>query len=266
MPIPFTSKIYDVGIFPTTRTITSMKTRIFSKPFGSPDERIMAAVSSFSGGGSSKTVEEIKGIGMGDIILDLAAGETTIDDLSISRAAFFGDNLLQAMGFAGGVDGLLRTLQGVRYPVDLSQQIIGFVVNDGVNQWYDDPQKEYEFSKKGPLTKDGYVNGNFAADASNKFYNAYQISSGNLGKMTETDLANRADGHNGLSISVITYAYENCWITSWQKGDYSTSGGLITESMNLKCTRVTNGDADYWSQLQKTAFTFGASNSSTTTA
>lgn len=263
MSIPQSSKIYDVGIFPTTRTITSMKTRIYSMPFNQSNFSLMAAVSSFTGGGSNKTSEEIRGIGMGDIILDLAVGETTLDDINISRAAFFGDNLLQAMGFAGGVDGLCRSLQGVRYPITLTQEILGFVIDPvsggslttNKNQsfspntnWYDDPGAEYLWAKNAS-----------AADkqaASKKFASLY----GSEAPITQTStlLNSNGDKNAALSLSVITYQFENAWITSYQRGDFAANGSLITETMTLKYTRITNGDPSYWPDLQKTAFSFGS--------
>lgn len=119
------------GAMPHSRHVLSSRVRIlgvgFNKNLSSDatkeDYQVVGAISSF-GVSQSRTLEPVRGIGMGDHIIEMVPGQSEPISLSISRAALAMSNLFQEFGYAGGVDGIVRALKHHRYPVDIKQETL----------------------------------------------------------------------------------------------------------------------------------------------
>ena len=122
------SHIYDYNSSPNTRAAISQKVRILSPVYKPGDQNNnllyqLGVCSSFSAD-FNRGVEDIRGIGFGDQIAERVPGVSDPVDCSIERTLMYLSNGHQAFGFAGGVDGPVRTLQHHRWPFDIEQQLV----------------------------------------------------------------------------------------------------------------------------------------------
>lgn len=122
------SHIYDYNASPNTRAAISQKVRVLSpvyRPGVSNNSLLyqLGVVSSFTYD-LSKSADPIRGIGFGDQIAERVPSVQGEVDVSLERTLLYLSNAHQAMGFAGGVDGPVRTLQHHRWPFDMEQQLV----------------------------------------------------------------------------------------------------------------------------------------------
>lgn len=119
------SPIYNYGTSANTRVATSQKVRLLAPAYGQRDRQLtqMGVVSSFSMD-SNKTVDEVRGIGFGDVIAELVPSITQASSGTMERALMYLSNIFQSVGYAGGVDGPVRSLAHHRWPFDLEQQVV----------------------------------------------------------------------------------------------------------------------------------------------
>ena len=122
------SHIYDYNSSPNTRAAISQKVRILTPVYKPGQEQNnllyqLGVCSSFSAD-FNRSVEDIRGIGFGDQIAERVPGVSDPVDVSIERTLMYLSNGHQAFGFAGGVDGPVRTLQHHRWPFDIEQQLV----------------------------------------------------------------------------------------------------------------------------------------------
>ena len=123
------SDIYRKGFSPQTRSITSSRNRLFAVPAGEDSvSKALGVVSSFAPTDARNT-EAVRGIGFGDQIAELVPGMSDPIGITLSRTALYQQNVFQALGYKGGIDGLVRALKHHRWPFDLRQEIVISEVN-----------------------------------------------------------------------------------------------------------------------------------------
>lgn len=204
-----TSSLYDFGTSPNTRAAVSQKVRIMAPSFGSGSGdslKQIGVLSEFSPS-ISRDVTEIRGIGFGDKVAELVPGVTTAPTGSFTRSLLYLSNLWQATGYAGGVDGICRSLAHHRWPFDIEQQMVFSTLAD----------KDLGVPNEG-------------TDAENT--RRIQFPS-------VSDAFPSAPGHSAL----ITY-YEACWFTDWS-ASFAADSGMIQESGSVMITDVHDARSDY---------------------
>jgi hypothetical protein len=117
------NEIYRRGTTPNTRIAISQKNKLYSVGRGQTTFSQIGVVSSF-GLSESRAVDEVRGMGYGDQIAELVPGVTGAMSISISRTLLYLANAFQVMGYAGGIDGLVRSLKHHQWPFDLKQELV----------------------------------------------------------------------------------------------------------------------------------------------
>jgi hypothetical protein len=203
-----TSSLYKYNSSPNTRAVISQKVRILTPVYGG-DEGLLyqiGVVNSFDAGSSSRDVTEVRGIGFGDQIAELVPGVTGVVSVSMERTLLYLSNGHQAFGYAGGVDGPVRTLQQHRWPFDIEQQIVLSTTAD---------------QETDGITSEGLKDIDFSA----------QNASG--GDQFKDASGNPSQKHK----AIITY-FEACWLTEVAFGAMTTDGGIIGQSCSASVTDV----------------------------
>jgi len=72
----------------------------------------------------SRTIEEVRGIGFGDKVAEAVPSITPMATSSFNRTLLYQCNMWQATGYAGGVDGPVRSLAHHRWPFDIEMQLV----------------------------------------------------------------------------------------------------------------------------------------------
>jgi hypothetical protein len=204
-----TSSLYKFNSSPNTRAVISQKVRILTPAYGGDAGLLyqIGVVNSFDAGSSSRDTSEIRGVGFGDQIAELVPGITQKHSATAERALLYLSNNHQAFGYAGGVDGPVRTLQHHRWPFDVEQQTV--------------------FSS----IADAEANGSTAVGLKSVDFSGQNVSGA----------AQAYDGQEGRPDqshrALITY-YEGCWITEASFGGVTTDGGVISTSCNFDITDV----------------------------
>lgn len=217
-----TSALYKFNASPNTRAVVSQKCRILTPAYGSGDGLLyqIGVVASFSISGSSRSAEPYRGVGFGDQIAELVPGVSDPHSASFTRTLLYLSNAHQAFGFAGGVDGPVRTLQHHRWPFDIEQQLVFSTLADT------------EAPATGPK---GLVNVDFTSqNATNGVLTTDELIDEIAGIVTSA--APGVAGSNKHK-ALITYC-EGCWITSMDHGEMSADGGIIQQSIEAQITDV----------------------------
>lgn len=212
------SYLYDYGTTPNTRTAVSQKVRILAPVFGATTQALyqMGVVSSFSPGASSRTVEEIRGIGYGDMIAELVPSITAAHTATIERALLYLSNLCQALGYAGGVDGPVRSLAHHRWPFDLEMQLVFSTLAD----------MDLGVANHGTSAPTG---GGFGQGVRPVRYPNLALGQ---------PVTNPYPGTGTLGHSAIITMYEACWLTSWQGAVATKDSGQIMETGEVMISDV----------------------------
>ena len=213
------SALYKFNSSPNTRAVVSQKCRVLTPAYGSDDGLLyqIGVVASFSISASSRGAEPYRGVGFGDQIAELVPGVSDPHSASFTRTLLYLSNAHQAFGYAGGVDGPVRTLQQHRWPFDIEQQLVFSTLADT------------EAPSSGP---DGLINVDFSTQ------NATQGVGASDDGANEANSAN-APGKAGSQKhkALITYC-KGCWITSMDHGEMSADGGIIQQSIEAQITDV----------------------------
>lgn len=220
------SALYKFNSTPNTRSVLSQKCRVLTPAYGSSDGLLyqIGVVSSFSAGSSARGADPIRGIGFGDQIAELVPGITGEHSLSFDRALLYLSNAHQAFGYAGGIDGPVRTLQQHRWPFDVEQQIVFSSLADTETEGKDaEGLVDIDFSTQNATTSGAYSG--VQADP-----NAQPDPDA---EVPRNDYAVSQQKHKAL----ITY-FEGCWMTDIGFGDISADGGVITQSVSATATDV----------------------------
>lgn len=214
-----TSALYKFNSSPNTRAVISQKCRILTPAYGSDDGLLyqIGVVASFSISGSSRGADPYRGVGFGDQIAELVPGVSDPHSASFTRTLLYLSNAHQAFGYAGGIDGPVRTLQQHRWPFDIEQQLVFSTIAD---------------TETANSTAKGLVDVDFTSQ------NATQgVGAAEDGATTANSVA--APGQTGSQKhkALITYC-EGCWITSMDHGEMSADGGIIQQSIEAQITDV----------------------------
>jgi len=211
-----TSYVYDFGTTPNTRTAVSQKVRLLTPHYGNLQALHQMGVISTFNPTQSRAIEPVRGVGFGDKIAELVPGVTEPTTGSFERALLYLCNLWQASGYAGGVDGPVRSLADHRWPFDIEQQLVFSTLVDvdlGVpNQGLSGTSGQFD----GGIKAIGFPQ--VTADAQRGDY-----PGGNPGE-------NR--GH-----SAIITIYEACWFTSWS-ASFAKDAGIIMETGDVSVSDV----------------------------
>jgi hypothetical protein len=122
-PADSTNYIYRQGTAPNTRAAISQKNKVFGYMVGTKEFRQIGVVSEF-GHDESRTIDPIRGVGFGDQVAELVPGVTEPMTLTLNRTLMYAVNLFQALGYKGGVTGLVRSLKHHRWPFDIKQEMV----------------------------------------------------------------------------------------------------------------------------------------------
>lgn len=117
------SDVYKKGYSPQTRAIHSSRNSLFAIAAGGSSAQVLGVVSNFSPT-DARDVEAVRGIGFGDQIAELVPQMSQPITITLTRTALYEMNVFQALGYKGGVDGLVRALKHHRWPFDLRQEIV----------------------------------------------------------------------------------------------------------------------------------------------
>ena len=203
-----TSYIYNMGTSPNTRVAVSQKSRVLSPHYGNTRAMHQMGVLGTFTPNQSKNVENYRGIGFGDKVAELVPGVTEPATLDFERALMYLSNLWQALGYASGVDGPVRSLAHHRWPFDIEHQLVFSTLAD----------QDMGAPNKGQ----GYENGSFKGGV--KAIEYPQVTNDAATTSNEGGHPGAAPGHSAL-ITV----YEACWLTSWST-TYSRDSATVVES------------------------------------
>ncbi len=115
--------IYQQGSSPNTRVAISMKNRLWSTKYNGKGLSQIGVLQSFNTS-ENRSVEAVKAIGFGDRIVELVPGVTEPMDLRFNRTLLYTSTIMQELGYAGGVDGLVRSLRQHRWPFDIQSELV----------------------------------------------------------------------------------------------------------------------------------------------
>jgi len=219
------SYIYKLGTTPNTRTVVSQKVRILAPAYSGGDLLYQIGVLSNFAPTESRTIENVRGIGFGDIVAELVPGNTEPMTASCERTMLYLANLWQASGFASGVSGPVRSLRHHRWPFDIKQQVAFSVVSDA------------DYS--GSWDTGGTISGSgFDGGVQTQTYPAVtkDIASGDN---TGGNPANGVGSHTVL----ITY-YEGCWWSDWNT-TFQRDTAVVMENGTITITDVHDGASVY---------------------
>jgi hypothetical protein len=204
------SYLYDFGTSPETRVAVSQKVRLKAPVYGGTSKHQMGVVSSFNPS-ISRTIDAVRGIGFGDQIAELVPGVTDPETGSFERALLYLNNLWQATGYAGGVDGPVRSLRHHRWPFDIEQQIVfSTLVDNDLNA----ANTGIQATGTGTFTG-GHANATYP-EATDDLSSQYG---------------------QGAKHSALITMYEACWFNSWS-ATFSQDSGMIMESGDVTISDV----------------------------
>ncbi len=201
------SEIYKYGMSPDSRAVISQKIRLLTPSYGGDagTRYQLGVVSSFSYSGGSRSTEVVRGIGFGDVVADRVPGVTEPFTGTITRTLLYLSNMFQALGFAGGVDGPVRSVAHTRWPFDMEEQMVfTFMADEQVlNGGFGGTQ--------------GLVNIDFASQGVAK---------------VEPNTA-----YNQQHKALITF-FEGCWLTGVDIPGREAEGSKLEETGNVDITDV----------------------------
>ena len=226
------SYIYDYGPEVNTRAVVSQKVRLLAYDVNNtteeqPESQI-GALSNFSVT-DSRSNEALRGVGVGDRIMELIPGVTSTT-ISASRAALWLQNVMQAFGYKSGIDGIVRSLRHHRWPFDIKQEMVFS-----------------EIENLPPVGKTDNFNSLFQ-----EIFNISPTtvkSEGLPSKVSEAD----------LDRNVLVTIYEGCWFNQCTT-TFNSDSALVVENCNIDVSDVVAetgldiDEPDYLESLSKRAF------------
>lgn len=220
-----TSYIWNHGTEVNTRTAVSQKVRLFSYLPGSEkrDWTQIGVMTSFSVN-EGRNIEEVRGVGAGDRIMELIPGVTSAS-INASRVALWLANIMQSFGYKSGIDGVVRSLRHHHWPFDIRQEMIFSEIN-----------KEPKI-----------LNPSFTSNR------------GVLPASMGAAVGNNVDGEFDSERNALVTIYEGCWMDSYSFA-FSSDSAVIQENCSIKCTDIvaafdlTFDEDDYLSSNNKIAW------------
>jgi hypothetical protein len=207
------SYLYNYGTSPNTRTAVSQKVRILAPVFGATTQALyqVGVLSTFTVS-LSRTVEPVRGIGFGDKIAELVPSVTQEATAQMERVLLYLSNICQAVGYAAGVDGPVRSLAHHRWPFDVEQQVVFSTLADNdlgvANTGAESPGLPAGWPAQGTKA----------------------VRFPNIAAGQPSNPGTQYPATGSLGHSAIITMYEACWMTSWQIANFSKDSGQIAES------------------------------------
>lgn len=202
------SYIYKIGTSPNTRAVVSQKVRVLAPAYGSTSaELFQIGVMANFGPTENRNVEQLRGIGFGDIIAELVPGNTEAMTASVERTLLYLSNLWQSTGYAAGVDGPVRSLRHHRWPFDVEQQIVFSRIADA----------DLDSASPGTFSGSGFTGGIASVG-----YPAATAGGGSDGTGSHT---------------VLITMYETCWWQEWNTA-FSRDSAMLSENGTIIITDV----------------------------
>ena len=208
-----TSYLYKYGTTPNTRTAVSQKIRVLTPHYGEITTLNQLGVLGTLNPSQSRAVEPVRGIGFGDRIAEIVPGISEPTTINFERALLYLCNLWQALGYAAGVDGPVRSLSQHRWPFDVEMQLVFSTLAD----W------DLDAANVGAPAASGTYNGGLK----NLVYPELTP-----GKVIDGVTPVKAPGH-----SVLITMFEACWLTSWGVS-ISKDAGALMETGDATCSDV----------------------------
>ena len=210
-----TSYIYNQGMSPNTRAANSQKVRILTPVYGAVGAlHQMGALSSFGLSGMSRNMEEVRGIGFGDILAEIVPGNTAMVSISFERALLNMCNLWQSTGYASGTSGPVRSLAHHKWPFDIEQQMVFSSLVDN----------DFQAANIGYNNGQGGTPGSFDGGLKAVQY-----------PQTTPDATGRPGDLRGHTAEITVY--EACWFNDFGK-TFSKDQALISETGNANVTAI----------------------------
>jgi hypothetical protein len=235
-----TNYIRRKGTTPNTSTVISSKVKVYA---GTNTTEQIGVIANFDPS-ESRSAEPVRGIGFGDQIAELVPGMTDAISISVGRTAQYLQNLYQAFGYRGGVEGIVRSLKHHRWPFDIRQEIVvSWLVNDSV--------ADNEFTG---ASTDAHDIGAETADTA-------IVASDTPGSFSRTvaTATTTAPAGNTTELRAVRTIYEGCWFTDWSTS-YTSDTTIVQESGTIMCTDVYDeGHSELSKDLQYTSLAGGAS-------
>lgn len=216
------SYLYDYGTSPNTKTAVSQKVRLLTPHYGNNQAMHQTGVVSSFNPSQSRTVDNVRGIGFGDKIAELVPSVTEPTTGSFERALLYLCNLWQAVGYASGVDGPVRSLAHHKWPFDIEQQLVFSTLAD----------QDLGAANVGYKAGAGGSAGAFDGGVKAISYPAVTPDFGGDGSGSSAVAPGSARGH-----SAIITIYEACWFTSWST-TFAKDSGLIMETGDVTVSDV----------------------------
>lgn len=199
------SYLYDFGTSPNTRTAVSQKVRILAPAYGNSAALFQVGVLSTFNPTESRTIDNVRGIGF-DMVAELVPSVTEPMTASTERALLYLSNLWQSTGYAGGIDGPVRSLRHHK-AFDVEQQLVFSTLAD----------RDLEAAGSGFSGTSGAYNGGV--------------------KAIEYPQVTTISGVNGGGHTAIITMYETCWWQDWNT-TFAKDTGVIMESGTMMITDV----------------------------
>lgn len=228
------------GTSPNTSTVISSKVKVYA---GTNTTEQVGVIANFDPS-ESRSSEPVRGIGFGDQIAELVPGMTDAISISVGRTAQYLQNLYQAFGYRGGIDGIVRSLKHHRWPFDIRQEIVvSWLVNDDLvdNEFTGDSQDVH--------------------DAGDSITSVVATSTTVPGSesITRSSATSTAPVGTSDALRAIRTIYEGCWFTDWSTS-YTSDTTIVQESGTIQCADVYDeGYADLTTDLQYTSANGAAS-------
>lgn len=240
---------YRRGLSPNTLSVISAKNRVFAAASKTGDLaglKTQVGVMSQFDPSENRSIETVRGIGMGDRIAELVPGATEPMSISVVRTAQYLENSFQAFGFKGGVDGYVRSLRHHRWPFDIRQELVlseylatsAFGITGSSSSYPDG---------KGATVTGGAYSGSagYVRKATAVQYTDKGATSGKfIGAANGTANSNTFDSATGDtdswaiddSLAILT-VYEACWFTDYSTS-FSSDAALVQENCTLQVSDV----------------------------
>lgn len=217
-----TSYLYNYGTTPNTRTAVSQKIRVLSPHYGTtnPVMNQMGVLGTLNPS-QSRAVEPVRGIGFGDKIAEIVPGVSEPTTVNFERALLYLCNLWQALGYAAGVDGPVRSLSQHRWPFDIEMQLVFSSLAD----------RDLGVANIGTEGTTGNYNGGLSKVQ-------YPLTTAPNTASTP-DWAAEERGH-----SILVTMFEACWLTSWGVS-ISKDAGALMETGDATCSDVHDFSSTY---------------------
>ena len=198
------SYIYRMGTAPNTRAAISQKNKVYGYTVGKTSFQQIGAVSEFTHD-ESRTIDPVRGVGFGDMIAELVPGVTEPMTLTINKTLLYTLNLFQALGYKGGIDGLVRSLRHHRWPFDVKQELVFSEIS----------------------SKDDLGNASGVKSAKN-----------------QTVAGSGGEGAKMVDVKALFTFFEGCWMNSYSSS-YTSDAAIVAENSSVTVTDVITGTDQY---------------------